>query len=133
VPFARAGLHIGQHCCYLLGAVFKRNPALSQIEADDAPPPPRHGGFGVPEHGMFLPEHAIRGFPPAPEHGMFGAEVPEHGMFRRRVGIPLFRDAHPDPDDGGVWRHGDVIATLPEGARPTKKMLFACLASGCLW
>ncbi len=41
--------------------------------------------------------------------------------------------AHPDPNNGGVWRHGDVIATLPEGARPTKKMIFACLANGCLW
>ena len=103
MPFARAGLHIGQHCCYLLGAVFKRNPALSQIEADDAPPLPHHAGGRVPEHGMF------------------------------HFGVPDFRDAHPYLNDGGVWRHGDVIATLPEGARPTKKMIFACLANGCLW
>jgi hypothetical protein len=102
VPFARAGLHIGQHCCYLLGAVFKRNPALSQIKADDAPPLPHHAGGG-------------------------GSVYLGHGMF----GVPHSRDAHPDPDDGGVWRHGDVIATLPEGARPTKKMIFACLANGC--
>ena len=102
MPFARAGLHVGQHCCYLLGAVFKRNPALSQIEADDAPPPPHHAGGGGFAFGI-------------------AAAAPAGGG--------LFGPA----GDGGVWRHGDVIATLPEGARPTKKMIFACLANGCLW
>ncbi len=110
VPFARAGLHIGQHCCYLLGAVFKRKPALSQIEADDTPPPHHAGGGGF-AFGI-------------------GIAAPAGGGLFGRAGVA---GAHLDPNDGGVWRHGDVIATLPEGARPTtKKMIFACLANGCL-
>lgn len=91
-PWARAGLHLEHHCCHLLGAVFKRRPAPSQIEGEEddvAPLEPR-------------------------------------GTTSRLFGL--------NGQEGGVWRHGDVICVLPEGARPTAKMVFSCIAKACpMW
>jgi len=133
LPFARAGLHIGQHCCHMLGGVFKRVPRPTQIEgADDEERVPaateqqgrdngRQGVFGGGGGGFGggfgfgantnAAHHTYFGGPPAPRHNFHGSN---------EVDV-----------EGGVWREGDVIATLPEGARPRGKMVFACLAKAC--
>lgn len=104
-PWARAGLHLEQHCCHLLGAVFKRRPAPSQIEGEEdevaplAPAAPAAPAGG----GMFGGFH-------------FGGQHQHIGLIGQ---------------EGGVWRHGDVICVLPEGARPTAKMVFSCLTKAC--